>query len=575
MSIETARIQALMERMNAKNPVRLGATYEASGPSPSSSLQSTIVVPQRASESSIDRSASSSSQLDSIQVVLNRLQYNFLPQTFFTLEKNRAFYRVAGTAKEILQESLPIRCLEATFLALYLSCPMRDVERFPISFKSRAANTGQTHRHIVLGVKHKGLYGALGLSRSALLMNKPLLYKSIPELLEVYCQCYQQVGHQLISFKLGLFVTHDQYSKIVPCWRFVSLTPTQPFHRIQDCVKTATTVEHFELLLPVMSDQYLKMHTPGHAFVDVAPHTPLLANAPQAFGASVASASSATKPSSAPPQHLTIATDADDDVSDSEENQRRISCVIGMLSPFSPPSLPSSAAATTDLGRSKFSSRLRRVVHENPLETSGMVSSNSTGTATGATGTPTSRRSRTVPASRRPRGPMELTAEPTASSQGASQEPEISDAPLERQPSMGTERANAFLNMMELAPPPAMLSTPSSIRPPLLEGGLTSYGSAAVLRSQPSEPVEPRSAQSFSHSRVTHSSSETERPAPTGGTIVAPQQQHPSTAGGRVVSKQRPAASNNFQQSGGGGGVPPKKPLPKSSSSTSVLRVDI
>jgi hypothetical protein len=567
MSIETARIQALMERVNSKNPVRLGATYETSN---TSSSPATSAVPPRATETSIDRSASSSSQLDSIQVMLNRLQYNFLPQTFFTLEKNRAFYRIAGTAKEILQESLPIRCLEATFLSLFLSCPLRDVERFPISFKSRAGNTGQTHRHIVLGIKHKGLYGALGLSRSALLMNKPLLYKTIPELLEVYCQCYQQVGHQLISFKLGLFVTHDPYSKVVPCWRFLSLTPTQPFHRMQDCVKTTTTVEHFELLLPVISDQYLKMHaSPGGAYqtFDVAPPTPLPSHAPQSFG-SVASASSSTKPSSAPPQPqpLTIVADADDDVSDSEENQRRISCVISMTSPFSP-LLHSNA--TADQGRSKFSSRLRRAVHENPFEASGMMSSNGGTSSGGAVGTPTSRRSRTVPASRRSRGPTELTAGvPTpplaVPPQSTVEIEENGDAPLERQPSMGTERANAFLNMMELAPPPP---STTSVRP-LFEVPLSSASSAALLRNQPSEPIEPRSAQSFSHSRVTHSS-DTERLAPASTSNAPPQ--HPSTAGGRVVANKK---TTTVSQPTSAGGVQQKKPLPKSASSP-AFRVEI
>jgi hypothetical protein len=562
MSIETARIQALMERMNSKNPVRLGVTYETSN---TSSSPATSAVPPRATETSIDRSASSSSQLDSIQVMLNRLQYNFLPQTFFTLEKNRAFYRIAGTAKEILQESLPIRCLEATFLSLFLSCPLRDVERFPISFKSRAGNTGQTHRHIVLGIKHKGLYGALGLSRSALLMNKPLLYKSIPELLEVYCQCYQQVGHQLISFKLGLFVTHDPYSKVVPCWRFLSLTPTQPFHGMQDCVKTTTTVEHFELLLPVISDQYLKMHaSPAGAYqtFDVAPPTPLPSHAPQSFG-SVGSASSSTKPSSAPPQPLTIVADADDDVSDSEENQRRISCVISMTSPFIP---LLHANANADQGRSKFSSRLRRAVHENPFEASGMMSSNGAASSGGAMGTPTSRRSRTVPASRRSRGPTELAAGVPASLAVpplSTVETENGEAPLERQPSMGTERANAFLNMMELAPPPPSMT---SVRP-LSEGPLSSASSAVLLRNEPSEPVEPRSAQSFSHSRVTHSS-DTER-LPLTSTPNAPPQ-HPSTAGGRAASTKKTTVS----QPTGAGSAHQKKPLPKSASSP-AFRVEI
>lgn len=562
MSIETARIHALMERLNAKNPARLTCSYDTPVATPSAGASSAPPVPPRASEASIDRSAPSSSQLDSIQVLLNRLQYNFLPQTFFTLEKNRAFYRIAGTAKEILQESLPIRCLEATFLALHLSCPLRDVERFPISFKSRASKTGQTHRHIVLGVKHKGLYGALGLSRSSLLMNKPFLYKSIVELLEVYCQCYQQVGHQLVSFKLGLFVTHDPYSKIIPCWRFLSLTPTQPFHRIQDCIKTSTTVEHFELLLPVMSDQYLKLHSGiggAQMFDTIAPPTPA------SHGPSVASASSTVKPSSAPPTGPpgqppllpppVMIPDNDDDVSDSDENQHRIGCVLAMSSPFSPLLHP--AATTNDQGRSRFSSRLRRAVHENPFETSGAMSS----TATTAN-TPTSRRSRTVPPSRRTKGAdASTTGAPPAQTIERDAINEDDVGPLQRQPSMGTERANAFLDLIDLPPLPAPPRSSS-------EPSLITASSAATLR-PPTEPPEPRSAQSFKHVRLTHSS---ETDVNTTGLVTTTTPS--SSVSGKVVATAKKGGGSEAR----GGGLPPKKPTPKSSTSstsTSSFRVDI
>ncbi|PWU96289.1 hypothetical protein C4B63_19g203 [Trypanosoma cruzi] len=41
------------------------------------------------------------------------LSYNFLPQTFFCLEKHRSLDSIMLTSKEILAEALPIRCLEA------------------------------------------------------------------------------------------------------------------------------------------------------------------------------------------------------------------------------------------------------------------------------------------------------------------------------------------------------------------------------------------------------------------------------------------------------------------------------
>jgi hypothetical protein len=457
-SLETGRIHSLMERLNSKNPVKIASCYGTV----STSLPPE--APARVSENAIDRSAPSSSQLDSVQALLNRLQYNCLPQTFFCLEKNRPFYRIAGTAKEILQESLPIRCLEATFLALHLTCPLKDVERFPISFKSRAS-TGQTHRHIVLGVKHRGLYGALGLSRSLLLMNKPIIYKSIGELLNTYISCYQQVGHQLISFKLGLFVTHDPYSKVTPCWRFISLTPSQPCLNVQDCVKTATTVEHFELLLPVLSDQFLRLGS-------VAGDSSMT---PVSSPASVATPSSYTKPPFSPSAtSCSPTTQADDDeVSDSEENQRRISCVIAMSSPFSPLSSSTSAAAqsTTDQ-RSKFSSRLRRAVHENPLDGCGSTSCD----------LPTSRRSRTVPASRRSRNSStsEVTSvtPPPVVSKSTGKDPmpvdqKNVDVHASSLRELSEERiANEFLDKINLEPspacaPPLMCSSSLNAVPPV------------------------------------------------------------------------------------------------------------
>lgn len=52
---------------------------------------------------------------------------------------------------------------------------MSDIERFPISFMSRVSDTN--FYHVVLGIFNNGRYGAVGLSRKASLMNKPLEYQ--------------------------------------------------------------------------------------------------------------------------------------------------------------------------------------------------------------------------------------------------------------------------------------------------------------------------------------------------------------------------------------------------------------
>ena len=85
------------------------------------------------------------------------------------------FIRLMENAKEIIAESLPIKCLEAVVLALYMTSTLTKTQRFSISFKSDFHGT--SYRHVVLGVLSQSLYGALGMSRRRDLMFKPLQYK--------------------------------------------------------------------------------------------------------------------------------------------------------------------------------------------------------------------------------------------------------------------------------------------------------------------------------------------------------------------------------------------------------------
>jgi hypothetical protein len=71
-----------------------------------------------------------------IQNYINQLEYCFIEQYFFNIKKNRPLYQILGTAKEIIRESLPIRCIEGTFLAIYFTQNMKDIERYPIVFTS-------------------------------------------------------------------------------------------------------------------------------------------------------------------------------------------------------------------------------------------------------------------------------------------------------------------------------------------------------------------------------------------------------------------------------------------------------
>ena len=44
------------------------------------------------------------------------------------------------TAKEIIHESLPIKCLEAVVVALYLTAPLVSMQRIAVSFKSKSGD---------------------------------------------------------------------------------------------------------------------------------------------------------------------------------------------------------------------------------------------------------------------------------------------------------------------------------------------------------------------------------------------------------------------------------------------------
>eukprot|EP00644_Phytophthora_capsici_P016398 jgi/Phyca11/117657/e_gw1.34.212.1 len=137
-------------------------------------------------------------KLNAVQNVITSLEYNYTGTLYFDVNKNRSFKSIANTAKEILKEGLPIQCLEAVFLGAYLTAGFSDLDRFPISFKTKAGTS--THRHIVLGVRHlQQKWGALGLSRCDKLMNKENKFDSLSDLVLDYCHEFEKVYHKVLN----------------------------------------------------------------------------------------------------------------------------------------------------------------------------------------------------------------------------------------------------------------------------------------------------------------------------------------------------------------------------------------
>lgn len=135
------------------------------------------------------------------QAFIKSFQYNHVGPDFVPVEKSRPFSRLIETARLIVRESLPIKCLEAVALGVYLTRDLETVVRFPLRFQSEV--DGQTHWHIVLALRHEGKFGAIGISRRATLDHKDFEYDSLGALVLAYRQAYEDVGHRVIQVRSG------------------------------------------------------------------------------------------------------------------------------------------------------------------------------------------------------------------------------------------------------------------------------------------------------------------------------------------------------------------------------------
>lgn len=151
-----------------------------------------------------------------IQTFLNQLQYNHTGTQFFVVKMNRSISRLYDVAKDIIRNPLPIKCLEAVAVALYLTTPINSLERFTIRFKSQYGK--DIHRHIVLGLYHNSQYGALGLSRRKCLMYKAMEHVSLADLILDFRDSYESCCHSLKKVKISLPIGSDLHSVDTISW---------------------------------------------------------------------------------------------------------------------------------------------------------------------------------------------------------------------------------------------------------------------------------------------------------------------------------------------------------------------
>jgi hypothetical protein len=184
-------------------------------------------------------------RLHAAQALITNLQYNHTEELYFTNNKDRPTRRVMDTAKSIVREGMPIRCVEAVFVAMFLTAGWHDVERIPLRMRSKVIDDDgveHSHAHIVLLIRErvredasncrnqKGnchnptvRYGALGTSRRSELAYVPLDKTSLSAVLEHYRAGYAKWRHRLDGIKIGLPVDHDVDSANPVCWRHVAV----------------------------------------------------------------------------------------------------------------------------------------------------------------------------------------------------------------------------------------------------------------------------------------------------------------------------------------------------------------
>lgn len=160
-----------------------------------------------------------------IQSFINSFEYNYTGNPYVRLNrwklKSLGMLHITLSAKKIICESLPIQCVEAVFIGCILTAHIPGLTRVPLSFKSKMGPT--IYRHIVLAVEYEGKWGAIGISRRNSLMDKPILYECLADLITEYRESYRACYHTLLKVYLGFPFSSDCFSDTPIKWRAVNI----------------------------------------------------------------------------------------------------------------------------------------------------------------------------------------------------------------------------------------------------------------------------------------------------------------------------------------------------------------
>nr|CDS21726.1 vasohibin 1 [Echinococcus granulosus] len=173
---------------------------------------------------------STADKLDAIQSYLSSLEYNFIGTQFYAIPKSKPIRRLEVIAQTMIKEALPIKCLEAVILAIYLTRKCVELQRFAISFKSTQGEN--RYSHVVLGVCCRGRFGAVGLSRRSDLMFKPLKYNKLSELINDFLSAYSDHGHKVVKINISTAIPHTPQFLETINWKGLTFLPiTRPDNR--------------------------------------------------------------------------------------------------------------------------------------------------------------------------------------------------------------------------------------------------------------------------------------------------------------------------------------------------------
>ena len=91
---------------------------------------------------------------------MSRLTYNHTGTQLFDIKPHSSMITLMDTAKAMVRESLPIKCMEAVILAICLTNGIPGLGRFPINFKSEVNEASllkgrKYYCHVVLGIAYK------------------------------------------------------------------------------------------------------------------------------------------------------------------------------------------------------------------------------------------------------------------------------------------------------------------------------------------------------------------------------------------------------------------------------------